>query len=523
MFLFKNSKRKIKLLIILIFLAGFFWALNDFIQEEKTVDYLSHLKELELKEVKKDFYAFKTKDGNPIKISRERDSEPYLQLEKWEGEVSLKVKIPFKTRGSAVLKDNRLVYSTNPSQNFAQEKGIFSSLFAFAKSFSQKQNEEPRIDFNFYPRESEDGGIEFDAVLYEKPKSNKLIFPMETEGLEFYYQGELTQKEKEQGASQPENVVGSYAVYHESKKGSFVLSGGKDYKTGKAFHIYRPKIKDSDNNECWGNISIENNYLIVEISQEFLDKAIYPVIIDPYFGYTSYGANWQSIKGRLSGLEATMGIEVGYAETAFYAGTSTTPAADYFGIYTISDSGLIASSSLLEGGCMGEFCTINFGGLSDIASGVYLKDSENYILAVTGDDLTGKGGDIKYDASGGGGGWYSYASCTDSTDCPPMFATSFATEDRLYSIYVEYTSPITNIIPVGYQQYTTSSVAVDYDSLNASDLTPNWQKRIWLDLPKPTGSPSTSTEDLYWGIMVPSSTNQGQTFRGSSTVEVVAD
>jgi len=104
--------------------------------------------------------------------------------------------------------------------------------------------------------------------------------------LNFYYQPELTPEEIAEGAQRPENVVGSYAVYHASK-------ANNQYKAGKAFHIYRPKIIDADGVEIWGelNVDTQTGKLTVTIPQDFLDKAKYPILVDPTFGYTTLGAS----------------------------------------------------------------------------------------------------------------------------------------------------------------------------------------------------------------------------------------
>jgi len=172
--------------------------------------------------------------------------------------------------------------------------------------------------------------FELEVLLLEKPKKNKVEFTVETKGLKFYYQPELTQKEKDDGAFRPENVVGSYAVYHESKTNNIIYpfdkSGytldelnekvlseelvakinkktseveyytqGKKYRVGKAFHIYRPKIVDSAGTEVWGDLIVDTNkkVLTVEIPQEFLDNAVYPVrhAAGLTFGYTSAGGS----------------------------------------------------------------------------------------------------------------------------------------------------------------------------------------------------------------------------------------
>ena len=129
--------------------------------------------------------------------------------------------------------------------------------------------------------QNEDGGLEIEIELPRQPKTSVFEFTLQTKGLNFYYQPELTKEEIADGASQPENVIGSYAVYHATKRDNRV--GGKHYKTGKAFHIYRPKAIDADGAETYCDIHIqvqgESGTMTKTVPQEFLNKAKYPVII----------------------------------------------------------------------------------------------------------------------------------------------------------------------------------------------------------------------------------------------------
>ncbi len=95
------------------------------------------------------------------------------------------------------------------------------------------------VHFYEIPQKTEplEGGFEFEVILKEKPTSNKLEFSIETKGLRFYYQPELTEEEKKT-CYRPENVVGSYAVYHSTKKNDYSKISGKNYRTGKAFHTF---------------------------------------------------------------------------------------------------------------------------------------------------------------------------------------------------------------------------------------------------------------------------------------------
>ena len=140
------------------------------------------------------------------------------------------------------------------------------------------------------PDASEEGGFEFEWVLKSKPASNVLTATISTKGLDFFYQPALTPKEIAEGASRPPEVIGSYAVYH-STKGGMNDAAGMEYKVGKFCHIYRPKAIDANGVEVWADLLIENGILTVTVPQKFLDDAVYPVRVDPTFGYTSIGAS----------------------------------------------------------------------------------------------------------------------------------------------------------------------------------------------------------------------------------------
>lgn len=143
------------------------------------------------------------------------------------------------------------------------------------------------IDIEFYDYE---GGYKMVWYLKKKPKTNKVEFTIQSKGLDFFYQPELTQEEKDNGAFRPENVVGSYAVYHQTKGGMNDING-KDYKVGKAGHIYRPKLTDAEGKEEWGILHIDKDAgtYEVEIPQDFLDKAVYPIKSNDEFGYQGEG------------------------------------------------------------------------------------------------------------------------------------------------------------------------------------------------------------------------------------------
>jgi hypothetical protein len=66
-----------------------------------------------------------------------------------------------------------------------------------------------------------------------------------------------------------------------------------DYRTGKAFHIYRPWAEDATGKRVWCRLRIKpkSNEMTVTIPQKFLDNAVYPVLVDPTLGYNTNGAS----------------------------------------------------------------------------------------------------------------------------------------------------------------------------------------------------------------------------------------
>ena len=216
-----------------------------------------------------------------------------------------------------------------------------------------------KVETEFYPiepnEEHPEGGHEFEVILKEKPVTNKIEFTLETKGLDFFYQPELTKQEIKDGAIRPENVVGSYAVYCSENKTNWV--GGKLYRAGKVGHIYRPKITDSVGSWIWGELSIdkEAGLLTVTIPQIFLNRAVYPVKIDPTFGYTTAGATYRNFTGNMMELSLfTSPADVGTATSIsgyFYCSTT-----EYWKAIIVLHSSLnivtngIGTASLLGGG-----------------------------------------------------------------------------------------------------------------------------------------------------------------------------
>ena len=134
--------------------------------------------------------------------------------------------------------------------------------------------------------------FDIDFTLESKPDTNVFEYRIEgAEEFDFFYQPELTPEEIADGNSRPENVVGSYAVYHKTKRDNCTNCEHALYQTGKVAHIYRPKAIDANGAEEWAVLSYGNGVLSVEVPQKFLDDAVYPVRVDPTFGYHTVGAS----------------------------------------------------------------------------------------------------------------------------------------------------------------------------------------------------------------------------------------
>lgn len=145
----------------------------------------------------------------------------------------------------------------------------------------------------------EDGGVEININLTSKPSTN--IFPFLLKGtsdVDFFYQPAL-KNENPDGSTWEEtghgtrrrlaNVVGSYAVYSKTFKNYTI--GQTNYGTGKICQIYRPLVTDANGKTTWATLDVTNDILTVTVPQDFLDNAVYPVVVDPTFGYTTQGAS----------------------------------------------------------------------------------------------------------------------------------------------------------------------------------------------------------------------------------------
>ena len=220
------------------------------------------------------------------------------------------------------------------------------------------------------------------------------------------------------------NVVGSYAVYHETNRNN-------NYKTGKVFHIYRPQVKDSKGNTIWGELSIVGNVLSVTVDQTWLDKANYPVVIDPTIGYTSIGGS-----NRATATDAFIGPR----RTASENGTITS--ITWYNGSGPSDDGPQKLAVYEMTGTSGAFIagtdevssqsSNSWHELSVTSGGAALTDTKDYFIVHWGSEAQ-----MKYDSGSERGTFDAFAYVASFPD-PNTFSADGA--DRDYSIYATYTA-----------------------------------------------------------------------------------
>lgn len=192
-------------------------------------------------------YEYTMLSGDTVEVGDSTTStfKPHIKYNRWNGECWMTLEIPNVVFPSVSPTDDNVVRGTSAVANI-----LFYTFLSGA----------------------EYGNFETQLNLKAKPLRSYVLFNLKSEGLDFHYQPELTQEEIDAGFKRPENVVGSYAVYHSSKQNN-------EYKTGKAFHIYRPLLIDSEGWKVWADLVIneEMGWLAVYIPIDFFENAVYPI------------------------------------------------------------------------------------------------------------------------------------------------------------------------------------------------------------------------------------------------------
>jgi hypothetical protein len=307
-----------------------------------------------------------------------------------------------------------------------------------------------------------DGGYEFEVFLKERPATNVVRFTIRTKGLDFFYQPALTEDEIKQGAVRPDNVVGSYAAYYRECPAN--IAGGKEYKAGKAFHIYRPRIEDAKGAWVWGALNIDPvaETLTVTIPQKFLDAAAYPVrhAAGLTFGYTTAGGSSMTLNYNAMRLTFATGASGQVLKlTAHLKNNTGSPAGVRGAIYQKSNYlrngyGPEASLSASESAFTWRDLTINSGGaISAVDYGLAPWASAQ--ISASGDYVQSAGREQS-------GVAYS------SVNPPPETLSSTSNSNTYISIYATYAAGAEPEAHEGGAAATVNVVASSGGAKNAS-------------------------------------------------------
>jgi len=254
--------------------------------------------------------------GDKVEIGDKEstDFKPHIKLNRWDGECFIAIQpageieeeVEYEVEGDKI----KCKYKVKQGEfEFEWETEFYPLEPRTVIAKDKYGNDAP------FPQ-NELGGFEFEIILKKKPKTNKIVLNIETQGLKFSYQSPLTQGEIDRGNIRPDNVVGSYTVYHATRtpfhKGK---ADAEKYKCGKAFHIYRPKITDAEGNWVWGELSIDEQAgtLTTTIPQGFLDSAVYPIRIDPEIGNTGAGTSFITCSNFIHGTHIATAEDSGTA------------------------------------------------------------------------------------------------------------------------------------------------------------------------------------------------------------------
>lgn len=339
------------------------------------------------------------------------DFEPQVKIKRWGNEANFSIRLVDTAPGKAAV--------TVDKEKVVWAKGDREAHF-YAQGFGM-----------------DNGAFELEVILLTKPATNVVTFSIQSKLLKFFYQPPLTAQELLDGAGQPDNAIGSYAVYHAAKENVHPSQAEADkYKAGKAFHIFRPRVTDALGSQIWGKLNIDEaaGELTITIDQAWLDTAAYPVSIDPNFGYETKGTvSAASIENVASGSVFTIS-EDGTGDSITAGLASTNGLKVKAGVYLHSDSSFVTNGAATERTItIDAFPTITWETFT-FASSPSLTGSTAYVLTVFGEDGAG-GSFLAYDAGDVDQG-HADGEIYNGFPDPATFSHT----DRKYSVYCTYTA-----------------------------------------------------------------------------------
>lgn len=297
----------------------------------------------------------------------------------------------------------------------------------------------------FYIHRYSDDTLKFGLILHSIPDKSKIVtidgieyyqwqFKLTGwENFDFFYQPPLTQKEINEGSIRPDDVVGSYAVYHKTKKNHVI--GETNYQTGKIGHDYRPKFIDAQGKTEWAILQYDKGIRTVSISKDFLDNAVYPVKANDTYGSTVIGATDASMATKDTSLNVsgTMPANGTITAISYYLRFSTankTAKVNYFGNDNNKSTG--ADSERTDIG--------NTDNNQHQYDFTISGDTENVgDKCAVGVKFNGFSPVLKYDATTGTANAWVNASYYTYADAIPSTRETANAQERQYSVWLTYT------------------------------------------------------------------------------------
>lgn len=337
----------------------------------------------------------------------------------------------------------------------------------------------------------ENGDFEYDIIFDKQPPSNVIEYNLDfPEGLNFWYQDELTQEEIDLGAVRPENSVGSYAVYWKNRDNhliepvdmldlslaelnlfplrSFVdvpLIGIRErieYKTGKFCHIYRPMLIDAKGVKRWASLSIDPQGKVMSIICDFKDL-VFPVILDPTIGYSTAGASNYGSSTAKWGTTFQAPASTGVTQTyhcAIAAISAGTPGIK-LGIYETTDVYGPTYPHSPRNQALVEQVEFDVGVSDDESTaggGATITANTWYWLGPIEENSATK---MKYDTGGGTNQSVYDSGLTYASEMANPWSNNASGSDRLFSIWVDYSGG------TDYQKTLSETVGVS-DAISTS-------------------------------------------------------
>lgn len=151
--------------------------------------------------------------------------------------------------------------------------------------------------------EIREGSLKWNTVYDDAsalPTDGRERYAYESSGLTWEQIQPLSAEQIAGGISQPDNIAGGWVAYG-PKSGRYLDASGEEianYETGRFCDVLPPLLIDAEGNQCYGTLEITAGEIIAVLPLEWLATAVFPVTLDPEFGFSTSGSSNQAIYNR---------------------------------------------------------------------------------------------------------------------------------------------------------------------------------------------------------------------------------